>query len=176
MSEQIETLTDIQNPLVKVFANDEMIPGVNFEEFYKDFYMNFVCPLGIVKINKEGKIITVFGCGGNRDKSKRPEMGKIASDLSDVVIVTSDNCRNERKMDIIIDILKGIEKDDFEVIPNRKEAIKRALSLKKEGDVVVLLGKGHENYEIDSTGKHYFSEKEIVAEYLYDKNNASYGI
>ena len=126
--------------------------------------------------SKEGKIISLFGCGGNRDKSKRPEMGKIASELSDVVIVTSDNCRNERKKDIIIDILNGIEKENFEVILNRKEAIKRALSIKKAGDVVVLLGKGHENYEIDSTGKHHFSEKEIVAECLYDKDNANYSI
>lgn len=172
-----------EEEVIKGIENLSSIPGrmekvsngviVDYAHTPRAFMNALTCIRGT---NKEGKIITVFGCGGNRDKSKRPEMGKIASDLSDVVIVTSDNCRNERKMDIIIDILKGIEKDDFEVIPNRKEAIKRALSLKKEGDVVVLLGKGHENYEIDSTGKHYFSEKEIVAEYLYDKNNASYGI
>ena len=127
----------------------------------------------IQEIHKEGKIIALFGCGGDRDKAKRPEMGKIASNLADTVIVTSDNSRNERKIDIIIDILKGIEKENFEVIPNRKEAINRSLCLKNKGDVVVLLGKGHENYEIDSSGKHYFSEKDIVREYLHDKNNSN---
>jgi UDP-N-acetylmuramoyl-L-alanyl-D-glutamate--2,6-diaminopimelate ligase len=74
-------------------------------------------------------------------------------------------------MDIISDIVSGIEGENFEVVLNRRDAIKRALEIKKENDVVLLLGKGHEKYEIDSKGKHYFSEKDIVREVLYDKNN-----
>jgi UDP-N-acetylmuramoyl-L-alanyl-D-glutamate--2,6-diaminopimelate ligase len=118
-----------------------------------------------------GRIIALFGCGGDRDKSKRPEMGKIASKLADKVIITSDNSRTENKMDIISDIVSGIEGENFEIVISRKDAIKRALEIKKENDIVLLLGKGHEKYEIDSEGKHYFSEKDIVREVLYDKNN-----
>ncbi len=125
----------------------------------------------IRKLNPSRHIIALFGCGGDRDKGKRAEMGKIASELADTVIITSDNSRTESPIEIIIDILKGIEKDNFLVIPNRKNAIERAIKEKKQNDIILLLGKGHERYEIDKNGKHYFSEKDIVKDCLnYDKN------
>lgn len=118
----------------------------------------------------KGRLITLFGCGGDRDKTKRPIMGEIASKMSDFVIVTSDNSRTERKEDIIEDILCGVRGKgcEFVSITDRTEAIHFAIDHAKPGDVILLAGKGHEEYEIDQTGKHYYSEKNIVLEYIGD--------
>jgi len=112
------------------------------------------------------RLICVFGCGGDRDKVKRPQMGGIASNLSDIAIVTSDNPRGEEPSSIIKDILVGIKKDNYEVVENRKEAIKKAITIAKAGDVLVIAGKGHEDYQILNTGKIHFDEREIVDEIL----------
>lgn len=124
--------------------------------------------IGAIKGFCEGRIITLFGCGGDRDHTKRPQMGKIAMQMSDYVIITSDNSRTEDKGQIIKDILSGIEgfNTPYTVIENRKEAIKFSMDMAKAGDVILLAGKGHEEYEIDATGKHHFSEREIVTEYF----------
>ncbi|MBQ7014822.1 MAG: UDP-N-acetylmuramoyl-L-alanyl-D-glutamate--2,6-diaminopimelate ligase [Clostridia bacterium] len=118
----------------------------------------------------KGKILAVFGCGGNRDKSKRSLMGKIAEALSDKVIVTSDNPRNEEPEKIIEDILVGI-KDTSKVlsVTDRREAIRLALSLAKKNDTVLLAGKGHETYQIINGIKHHFDEREEIENFL--KNN-----
>ncbi len=115
----------------------------------------------------KGEIITVFGCGGNRDKSKRPLMGKISVAFSDKVIVTSDNPRDEDPDEIIEDILVGI-KDDPKVlaITDRREAIRKALSLAKKNDVILLFGKGHETYQIINGIKYPFDEREEIEKYL----------
>jgi UDP-N-acetylmuramoyl-L-alanyl-D-glutamate--2,6-diaminopimelate ligase len=115
------------------------------------------------------RVITVFGCGGDRDKVKRPIMGKIASNLSDVVIVTSDNPRSEEPRAIIDDIVKGIEKDNFIVIENRYDAIKEALSIAKPKDLVLIAGKGHETYQILKSGTIHFDEREVIYEILNTK-------
>ena len=118
-------------------------------------------------INKGAQIITVFGAGGDRDKSKRPKMGKIASSMSDLVIVTSDNPRSEDPNEIIKDINKGISKENKEkvlVIEDRKQAIKTALMLAKKDDVIVVAGKGHETYQEIKGVRHHFSDKEIIEE------------
>ena len=116
----------------------------------------------------QGKIITVFGCGGDRDKSKRPLMGEIAGRLSDITIVTSDNPRSEDPEAIINDILVGLEnvKSRVFAITDRTEAIRKALKKAKTGDVVVLAGKGHETYQILKDGKIHYDEREIVKEIL----------
>lgn len=114
----------------------------------------------------KGKLIAVFGCGGDRDVKKRPEMGKIGTELSDIAIITSDNPRSEKPFTIISDILRGVKKCNYMVIEERKEAIKRALELAKEGDVIVIAGKGHETYQITNKGKIHFDEREIVKEIL----------
>lgn len=118
-----------------------------------------------------GRIITVFGCGGDRDKSKRPVMGKLVGDMADVAVVTSDNPRTEDPEMIINDILAGMEnvKAKRFIIPNRTDAIRKALSIAKKGDVVVLAGKGHETYQILNTGKIHYDEREIVKEILSNK-------
>ena len=110
-----------------------------------------------------GKIILIFGCGGERDRGKRAQMASIASRLADKIVITSDNSRGESKKQIFDDIFSGIDKScDFCLIESRKEAIEKAVFDAKSGDVILLAGKGHEKYEIDSTGKHPFDEAEIV--------------
>ena len=116
----------------------------------------------------KNRLISVFGCGGDRDRVKRPQMGKIGSDLCDIAIITSDNPRTENPLSIIDEVVAGIEKDNYEVIENRKEAIKRAIEIAKAGDVIVIAGKGHETYQILNTGKIHFDEREVVDEILKD--------
>lgn len=118
--------------------------------------------INTVKGFAEGRIITLFGCGGDRDRTKRPIMGKMATEMSDFVIVTSDNCRTENIDVILADITDGIEKDNYTVVPDRREAIHTAMDMAEKNDVILLLGKGHEEYEIDANGKHPFSEYDIV--------------
>lgn len=114
-----------------------------------------------------GKLWCVFGCGGDRDHGKRPEMGNIASRLADIAVITSDNPRTEEPLAIMNDIIGGIssENKDYIAIVDRKEAIEYALSHAQKGDTILLAGKGHETYIDDKNGKHYFSEKDIVANF-----------
>jgi UDP-N-acetylmuramoyl-L-alanyl-D-glutamate--2,6-diaminopimelate ligase len=113
-------------------------------------------------VNSEGgRIILLFGCGGDRDRSKRPRMGEIAVELADMALITSDNSRSEDALSIISDILDGIpkEKSNYAVIPDRREAIRYAVSIAKPTDIVLLAGKGHEKYEINKNGKLPFDEE-----------------
>lgn len=120
----------------------------------------------ILNENKsKGKIITVFGCGGNRDKAKRPMMGKIASENSNEIVITSDNPRDEEPTDIIEDIKSGITKDNYTIEENRELAIKKAVSLSSKGDVILVAGKGHETYQEIKGVKYHLSDKEIVEKY-----------
>ena len=120
----------------------------------------------ILGCRKEGqRLVCIFGCGGDRDHSKRPLMGRIASQGADYVILTADNSRSERTADILSDILRGIEDScSHTVIENRREAITYAITSAKENDVILLCGKGHEEYEIMPDGIHPFSERAIVLE------------
>ncbi len=114
----------------------------------------------------KNRLICVFGCGGDRDRGKRKIMGAVSSRLADLSVITSDNSRSEEPENIIKDILSGVDKNNrYKVIADRKEAILYALSYAKEGDVVLLAGKGHENYEKDKTGTHPFSEARIINEF-----------
>jgi UDP-N-acetylmuramoyl-L-alanyl-D-glutamate--2,6-diaminopimelate ligase len=113
----------------------------------------------------KGKIITVFGCGGNRDKTKRPLMGKIASENSNEVIITSDNPRDEDPMAIIGEVKTGITCDNYSVEENRELAIKKAVEMSKKGDVILVAGKGHETYQEIKGVKYHLSDKEIVENY-----------
>ena len=124
--------------------------------------------LSSVKGFCKGRMIAVFGCGGNRDPIKRPIMGEIGVRLADIAIITSDNPRNENPMDIIRDILTGVtpELGCYEVIENRRAAIRRAMDLAQENDIIVLAGKGHETYQEIQGVKHHLDEREEVADYL----------
>ena len=121
----------------------------------------------VLPAQSSNKIITVFGAGGDRDKSKRPLMGKVVDALSDVAVVTSDNPRREEPNAIIDDMLKGIHrKNDLFIEPDRHRAITNALSMARAGDIVLIAGKGHEDYQIIGTTKHHFSDREIVQEFI----------
>ncbi len=116
---------------------------------------------------RTNKIITVFGCGGNRDRGKRPLMSRIASELSDVTIVTSDNPRHENPEAIIDEIMVGIKPGAHVIrIADRREAIHQGLSLAKKGDVVLIAGKGHEDYQVIGDKKIHFDDREIVEEFI----------
>ena len=118
-----------------------------------------------------GRLICLFGCGGDRDRLKRPLMGKIAAELSDLVILTSDNPRTEDPERIIDEIEPGLTgtSTPWIRICDRIEAIHRAIDLAGEGDVILLAGKGHEDYQIVGHTKHHMDEREIVADYLKER-------
>ncbi len=117
------------------------------------------------ELEHQKKLIVLFGCGGERDKTKRFEMGKISTSLGDFTVITSDNSRQEEPNKIIADILEGVLSNKrFTVIINRKEAIKYIAKRLKENEVLLLLGKGHETYEITYEGKKHFDEREILDE------------
>ncbi len=111
-----------------------------------------------------GKLIVVFGCGGDRDKGKRPLMGEIAEKAADCAIVTSDNPRTEDPDSIIDDIEAGMRESKHERVTDRLAAIRRAIDMAEDGDIVLLAGKGHETYQIRGTTSYPFDEKEIVRE------------
>lgn len=120
-------------------------------------------------VTPDQRIVLIFGCGGDRDRGKRPHMGKIAVEMADFVIITADNSRSERTSDIIGDILSGISGccgAAYTVIEDRRSAIEYAIKNAREGDVILLAGKGHEEYEITSDGKRRFCEREIVTELI----------
>ncbi|MGB9734859.1 MAG: UDP-N-acetylmuramoyl-L-alanyl-D-glutamate--2,6-diaminopimelate ligase [bacterium] len=130
---------------------------------------------------KKKRIICVFGCGGDRDKGKRPIMGEVATKLSDITIITSDNPRSEQPESIILDIEKGIKNTPkveqtninnhhdsrfYTVIQDRKEAIWKALDIAQKGDILLIAGKGHEDYQIFKDKTIHFSDKEAVNDYF----------
>jgi UDP-N-acetylmuramoyl-L-alanyl-D-glutamate--2,6-diaminopimelate ligase len=117
------------------------------------------------------RIICVFGCGGNRSKLRRYEMGEISGRYADLSIITADNSRFEELDDIISDILVGMGKTQgkYEIVKDRKDAIYRAIELSQEGDIVLLAGKGQETYQILASGKIHYDEREVVAQILSEK-------
>ncbi len=114
------------------------------------------------------RLVTLFGCGGNRDPHRRYEMGEVSSNLSDLTVVTSDNPRFEEPMDIINDILIGVRKGPgkYVTIPDRKEAIKYCIENAEEGDIIILAGKGHEDYQEIKGIKYPMDERDLIADIL----------
>jgi UDP-N-acetylmuramoyl-L-alanyl-D-glutamate--2,6-diaminopimelate ligase len=114
------------------------------------------------------KVIVVFGCGGDRDKSKRPKMGAVAAELADLAIITSDNPRTEDPFLILLDVEIGLQKrqkykgDDYLVIESRQEAIEKAVSMAAPGDLILIAGKGHEDYQIIGTERRHFDDREAA--------------
>jgi UDP-N-acetylmuramoyl-L-alanyl-D-glutamate--2,6-diaminopimelate ligase len=114
--------------------------------------------LGALKPHVRGALVTVFGCGGDRDKTKRQLMGRVACELSDKVVVTSDNPRGESPVDIVRDIESGCS-GDYTLVVDRAEAIEQALTEASAGDCVVIAGKGHEDYQIVDGQRLHFSDE-----------------
>ncbi|GAA0115890.1 UDP-N-acetylmuramoyl-L-alanyl-D-glutamate--2,6-diaminopimelate ligase [Clostridium senegalense] len=129
-------------------------------------------PDGLEKILKSvkefttGRLISVFGCGGDRDSVKRPIMGKIGATLSDIAIITSDNPRTEDPFKIIEDIKSGIKSDNYIVIENRRDAIKEAMKMAKKNDIIVIAGKGHEDYQVLKNKTIHFDEREVIEDII----------
>ncbi len=124
---------------------------------------------------RECRIITVFGCGGDRDKGKRPKMGEIATRLSDFVIITSDNPRSEEPSEIIRQVKDGAVNDNYYIEPDRRMAIERAVYLAADGDIVLVAGKGHENYQEMRGIRHPFSDEEILRKAISHKRGSTGG-
>lgn len=131
--------------------------------------------LATLREYEPGRLVCLFGCGGNRAKSRRYEMGEVSSRLADLTVVTSDNPRNEEPMDIINDILVGVHKADGEyvTIPDRKEAIAYCMKNALDGDIIVLAGKGHEDYQEIRGVKHHMDERELIAEVIRENPDLS---
>lgn len=127
--------------------------------------------LNSIKAYTQGRIICVFGCGGDRDKDKRPAMGEVAGRLADFSIVTTDNPRTEKPEDIIKDIEQGIAKTkgNYKIVVDRKEAIKEAIDMANKRDIIILAGKGHETYQEINGENFEFDERKIVKEILKNK-------
>jgi len=113
-----------------------------------------------------GKIIVVFGCGGQRDKLKRPKMGRVVTDLADYAIITNDNPRSENPGKIIKDICAGIRKNNYCLRPDRAEAIRAGLSMATKNDCLLIAGKGHENYQVLKNKFLHFSDQEEIKKCL----------
>ncbi len=132
--------------------------------------------LAAVKALEHGKIITVFGCGGDRDRSKRPLMGEISCRLSNFTVITSDNPRSENPERIALDVEVGFQRmkcQNYEVIIDRAKAIEKAINMCEKNDILVVAGKGHEDYQIIGDKKIHFSDREVITALLagkYEKN------
>ena len=136
-----------------------------------DALKNVLSTINDVK-SPDSKVVTVVGCGGDRDKTKRPIMAQEAAAQSDTLVLTSDNPRTEDPQSILDYMVKGLDKDKLEdtiVIVDRRQAIKTACKLAKSGDIVLVAGKGHENYQIVGKEKHHFDDKEEVIASLNSK-------
>ena len=118
------------------------------------------------------RIITVFGCGGDRDRGKRPRMAAIATKLSDYVVITSDNPRSEEPMEIIKEIEKGALRMNYTIEPDREKAIQKAVETAEEGDILLIAGKGHEDYQEIKGARHKFRDREIAEKAIREKVNS----
>ncbi|MCC2679923.1 MAG: UDP-N-acetylmuramoylalanyl-D-glutamate--2,6-diaminopimelate ligase [Pseudobdellovibrio sp.] len=167
--EAMRNFTGVPGRLQKVNSRSEKIVFVDYAHT-PDALENVLNSIVQVRAESklQNKIFTVFGCGGDRDKSKRPLMAKIAAKLSDFVIVTSDNPRTENPEAIVNEVCAGFSggEKNFESIVDREQAIAKALQAAKPGDVVLIAGKGHEDYQIIGTEKRYFSDFDVAKKYL----------
>lgn len=156
---------------VSVKGRIEIVPVTRRYTIMIDYAHNAMSLESLLTTLREyepGRLVCLFGCGGNRAKSRRYEMGEVSSRLADLTVVTSDNPRNEEPMDIINDILVGVHKADGEyvTIPDRKEAIAYCMKHAQDGDIVVLAGKGHEDYQEICGVKHHMDERELIADII----------
>lgn len=170
----MEDITDALRKCVGVKGRAELVPNGKDFTVMIDYAHTPDALRNIITTSRgftRGRVVTLFGCGGDRDRTKRPKMGSIAAELSDFVVVTSDNPRTETPGDIINEILTGMAdtKTPYKVIENRREAIHWALDNSKPGDVLILAGKGHETYQILGKDKIHFDEREVVAEYFDER-------
>lgn len=157
--EVVSHLPHIDGRMEKVY-NNEFLALVDYAHS-PDSIANALTFLSEIK---KGKLIALVGCGGDRDKTKRPKMARVACEMADLAILTSDNPRTEDPEAILKDMQEGLNFDNYCVIVNRKDAIQKAIALACPGDIIAVLGKGHEDYQIIGTKKYHFSDKEEILE------------
>jgi UDP-N-acetylmuramoyl-L-alanyl-D-glutamate--2,6-diaminopimelate ligase len=162
IKEGIEELSHVPGRLEPVDAHQNFFVFIDYAHT-PDGLINVLKALRTVSTNK---IILVFGCGGDRDRTKRPQMGKAACELADYSIITSDNPRSEEPKAIIEEIKSGFNKSNYEIIVDRTQAIGAALKMAKPQEIVLIAGKGHENYQIFKDKTIPFNEPHIVKEFL----------
>ena len=163
---------------VKVKGRVEPVPVPDPYTLLIDYAHNAVSMESILTTLREyhpNRLICMFGAGGNRSRTRRYEMGEVSGKLADLTVITEDNSRFEDVMDIIADIQTGIQKTDgkYVVVPNRKEAIRYCMEHAQEGDVIVLAGKGHEDYQEIRGIKYHMDERELIAEILEEQQEGS---
>lgn len=168
----------IKNALrnVSVKGRIEIVPVTKRYTLMIDYAHNAMSLESLLTTLKEynpARLVCLFGCGGNRSKSRRYEMGEVSSRLADLTVITSDNPRDEEPMDIINDIIIGVEKADgaYVIIPDRKDAIRYCMENALDGDIVVLAGKGHEDYQEIKGIKYHMDERELIAEIIKENPN-----
>lgn len=166
--EPLDKLVDIMSKTPTVPGRLELVANSLGLKIYVDFAHSDDALKNVLETLKELKtkrIITVFGCGGDRDKKKRPLMAAVAEEFSDLTIVTSDNPRSEKLDDICTEIIAGFKnKNSYEIIPDRYEAIQRAISLSQEDDIILIAGKGHETYQIFGSKTIEFDDRKVAQE------------
>lgn len=162
IKEGIEALSCVPGRLERVDAGQDFFVFIDYAHT-DDGLQNVLSSLKAVKHNR---IIVVFGCGGDRDKSKRPRMGRVACELADHAVLTADNSRSEEPLEIIEEIKTGFFKETYEIVPDREEAIRKALSMAQKDDIVLLAGKGHETCQIFRDRTIDFVEKDIAVDIL----------
>ncbi len=161
---------------VSVKGRIEIVPVTKRYTLMIDYAHNAMSLESLLTTLKEyhpARLVCLFGCGGNRSKSRRFEMGEVSSRLADLTVISSDNPRDEEPMDIIADIIEGVKKADgaYVTVPDRKEAIKYCMEHAQDGDIVVLAGKGHEDYQEIKGVKHHMDERELIAEIIRENPN-----
>ena len=164
----IDSIIDITKNLMAPAGRMEMIK-YNTNSVFVDYAHTPDAVINVLKSAneyKKGRIITIIGCGGDRDRTKRPIMGRAAEENSDYVIFTDDNPRTEDEKQIMNDIVTGLNKNNHEIIFDRKDAIIKGMQMLKNNDILMILGKGHEDYQIIGKKKIHFSDKEIVKKFL----------
>ena len=168
---------DIQRILaeIKVRGRVEMIPISDDFTLMIDYAHNGMSLQSLLEAIREynpGRLVTLFGCGGNRAKSRRYEMGEVSGRYADFTIITSDNPRFEKPEDIIEDIKVGIDKSGGEYIsiPDRKEAVRYAIMNARPGDIIIMAGKGHEDYQEICGEKHHMDERDLIREVLEEED------
>jgi UDP-N-acetylmuramoyl-L-alanyl-D-glutamate--2,6-diaminopimelate ligase len=165
MREGIRNTPPVEGRLEKVEAGQDFLCIVDYAHTPDALERLIVTARELLKDrNLSGRIITLFGCGGDRDRGKRPLMGEIASRLSDYLILTSDNPRSEDPDEILSEIVSGISGDRYQVVPDRKEAITLAVEKAGPGDIVLIAGKGHEDYQEIKGVRYKFRDREVAEE------------
>ena len=163
----IESVKSVRGRFERIFSPSGWTAVIDYAHTPDALMKTLEAIRALLPKDQKGRVITIFGCGGDRDREKRPQMGRIASDLSDVTIVTSDNPRHEDPDTIINEILRGVRVGaEVMRIVDRREAIHTGMKLAQRGDVVLIAGKGHESYQVLGYKKIHFDDREEVETYL----------